>query len=300
VAGLSILDQTTKVSSAELDGAKRTQEELNRLYQQHDISARDIHNILQQITWDASADAKAARSVTGNMPTDIETRVDRACEIVAETLRTATIVQSSSSSSPSSRADAKAKSEDARMLDVGCGFGVLVPHLIKAGVQPSQIFGVDLSPEMIRNAHEMHGTKKNGGPFFASVDFLSDEYRGPKLNHDTDNVVGSAGSCFDSIIFCSSLHDMPDVVGAIKKASLLLRPGGKLVLVHPQGASHVLNQVRSNPALVTRGLPDAKELQRLCTDIDIGLELVVEPASSDSKEEALEGYLAVLQKRRIL
>jgi 2-polyprenyl-3-methyl-5-hydroxy-6-metoxy-1,4-benzoquinol methylase len=35
-----------------------------------------------------------------------------------------------------------------------CGFGVLVPSLTKAGVDQKQIYGVDLSPEMIRNAQE--------------------------------------------------------------------------------------------------------------------------------------------------
>jgi SAM-dependent methyltransferase len=327
VAGLSVLEQATHLSTPELDGAKRAQDELNRLYQQYDISSHNVHNILQQITWNASADAKAARSVTGNMPTEIETRVDRACVIVAKTLRrtaAASATQSSneavekatqsSNEAVETATAAEKEAAEARMLDVGCGFGVLVPHLIKAGVQPSQIFGVDLSPEMIRNAQEMHQNhdrhrSKNAGPTFEAVDFLGDDYRGPppkaSSRSESDNhAPDTGGCCFDSIIFCSSLHDMPDVIGAINKAARLLRPDGTLVIVHPQGASHVLNQVRANPALVTRGLPEAEELQTLCSNTnndaqcDTGLELVVEPASAGSKEEALEGYLAVLQKRR--
>jgi hypothetical protein len=50
---------------------------------------------------------------------------------------------------------------------------------------------------------------------------------------------------FESIIFCSALHDLPDMMGALEKAAKdLLVDGGTMVVLHAQGASHVLNQVR--------------------------------------------------------
>jgi 2-polyprenyl-3-methyl-5-hydroxy-6-metoxy-1,4-benzoquinol methylase len=256
VSTLSILQQIN-LEPQELDGARRAQDELERLYREHDFTQDDLHNVFQKITWDASADAKAARAITGNMPKDIADRVDRACEIVAEAVLAA--------------------GTGGRCLDVGCGFGVLVPSLIKAGITPAQIYGVDLSTEMIRNGREQHR-----GVNFEASDFLKDY-------QDSAEEAG-----FDSIIFCSALHDLPDSVAALKKAASLLRPNGKLVILHAQGASHVAKQVKVNPVLVKRGLPDTEELRAL--DLG-GLELTVEPAKAGSPQETQYGYLAVLENR---
>ena len=244
--GMTVLQQAN-LPTQEMDGANRAQEELDRLMNEHDFTTTDLHNLLQVATWDASADAKAARSVTGNMPIDIERRVQRGCDVVGE-----------------------AVADDGRCLDVGCGFGVMLPYLRKAGVSLKQIHGIDLSPEMIRNAESLNpGASWEAGDFF--------QYQ-PDFK-------------FDSILFCSSLHDLPDPMEALQKAGALLNPGGKIVIIHPQGASHVQNQVRSNPVLVQRGLPSSSEL----SDLD-GLELEIEPAVAKSQQEAKSGYLAVLKK----
>ena len=252
MSSISILDQT-KIPPGDMEGARRAQAELQRLYEEHNLTPNDLHNIFQKITWDASADAKAARSLTGRMPKKIEDRVDKACKIIAEAVESA--------------------GDEGTCLDVGCGFGVLVPSLKKAGVAHNRIYGVDLSPEMIRNAQDLHPDAN-----FEAADFLS--YK-PLSNG------------FDGIIFCSSLHDMPDSIAALKKAEDLLRPNGKIVVVHPQGASHVKMQASSNPVLVKRCLPDAKELCDLCCNLN----LIIEPAAANSREESENGYLAVLQKK---
>jgi len=258
---MSVLQQA-QLPPSDLDGAQRARDELARLYLEHDFTELDLHNALQRITWDASADAKAARAITGTMPKDIADRVDRACEIVAKAV---------SEGDPDG---------EGRCLDVGCGFGVLVKPLTKAGISRKQIVGVDLSSEMIRNAQEQH---PGDDVQFVAADFIN-EYQ--------DDSGG-----FNAVIFCSALHDLPDTVGALKKAASLLRPKGNLVVVHPQGASHVLQQNSANPVLVKRGLPDTDELQSLCQDSSFGLELVIKPAPAGSVQESAEGYLAVLQKK---
>lgn len=249
--GTMTILQQAGLPPEELEGAARAQQELERLYNEHDFTENDLHNIFQQQTWDASADAKTARAIaSGNkMPDDIQQRVDRACEIVA----------------------AAVQNGGGRCLDVGCGFGVLVPHLVKKGVPPEQIVGVDLSPEMIRNAQDLYPEST-----FEAADFL--QYRDDKG--------------FDAVLFCSALHDLPDMTASLKSAASLLRPGGKLVILHAQGASHVLKQVRANPVMVKRGLPLAEELRQTLPDFD----LVVEPVAAGSPQEEEEGYLAVLQK----
>jgi SAM-dependent methyltransferase len=261
---MSILQQSN-IPQSDIDGAKRAQFEFDRICEEHNVTVTDLHNIFQRITWDASADAKAARSLTGAMSPEIAQRVNTACRIIGEALK-------------------ESDHPKPRCLDVGCGFGVLVPHLIEAGgVIRNQIYGVDLSSEMIRNARELNHRDIQ----FTAADFL-EEYCGP---NDDDGM-------FNGIIFCSSLHDLPDPIKALKKAESLLRPCGKIVIVHPQGAGHVNKQVESNPVLVQRGLPDSNELR--CVGEEIGLVLTLAPAKANTPEDLSNGYLAVLQKAKKL
>jgi demethylmenaquinone methyltransferase/2-methoxy-6-polyprenyl-1,4-benzoquinol methylase len=252
MSSLSIMQQAN-IPQRDIEGAKRARAQLETLLQEQALTENDIHNIFQKITWDASADAKAMNAKLGKMPEIIEERVNRACRIIAESVR-------------------KKSRKDGRCLDVGCGHGTLVPNLLRAGIFPNQITGVDLSPEMIRNAKAMHR-----GVNFIDTDFL---------RFDPDQK-------FDAIIFCSALHDLPDVEQSLVKATSLLQPGGKLVLLHAQGAQNVDSQHRANPVLVKRLLPDRDELRVFADKMNLILEL--EPAEPGSDMDEQEGYLAVLK-----
>ena len=247
---MSILQQTN-IPMGEMEGAQRARDQLEAIYKEHNLTPSDIHNIFQEITWDASADAKAARAITGSMPQEIELRVQRVCSAVAD-----------------------AVGSEGRCLDVGCGPGTLVPFLTKAGLTTEQIVGMDLSSEMIRNAKEQH----------PNIEFIAADY----LSFEDEQG-------FDAIVLLSALHDMPDMHAVLAKSACLLRPGGKLLISHPQGASHVLNQARKNRILVKRGLPKTDELNSL----ELGLKLTIEPAGADSHEEGREGYFAVLEKETL-
>jgi 2-polyprenyl-3-methyl-5-hydroxy-6-metoxy-1,4-benzoquinol methylase len=259
---LSLLQQT-QLPPADVEGAKRAQDELQRLYAQHSFSETDVRNFFQQITWDASADAKAAMSITGAMPPSTVQRVERAAALLADAC--------------------VGDNRGYRCLDVGCGYGVMMPFLVKAGFQPSQIVGIDLSPEMIRNARELHPD----GIEFEAVDFVNSSI----------DACDSERTSYGGIVFCSSLHDMPDMNKALQKAISLLRPnGGKLVILHAQGAAHVDKQRMANPVLVPRSLPTAAELRTMSELAGVPLKLVHEPSPSGSAQDADEGYLAVLQR----
>jgi SAM-dependent methyltransferase len=178
-------------------------------------------------------------------------------------------------------------------LDVGCGYGAIVPDLLDAGVRADQIHGLDLSAEMIRNAETMYA---GGGPTFEVASFY-DFKNDPRLSKN-----------IGAIIFCSSLHDLPDIPAAIRHAASLLhqhlatrsasstsslcRPR-YLVLVHAQGAQHVVTQMHANPVLVPRPLPDETELRDLAAQC--GMRLVVAPAAPATPRDVAEGYLAVLE-----
>ena len=257
MASLSV-SQQLQVPERDIEGAKRGRAELESFYEQYDIDAQYMHNIFQKNTWDASADAKAVKASIGTMPAHILERVDKACGIIADSVK-------------------RSGRKEGRCLDVGCGHGTLIPNLTKAGVYANQITGIDLSPEMIRNAKERYR-----GPNFQAIDFLQFDAKDDE---------------YDGIIFCSALHDLPDMKSSLSKASSLLRPEGKIVIVHAQGGGHVISQVKANPVLVNRGLPDKDELKQWAEEMMLDLE--ISPVDALTKEDEEEGYLAVLKKKTL-
>ena len=238
------------------------------LMEDHDISEQDLHNVYQEATWSASADAKATQAdIAGNkMKPELQDRITKACRIAVDA--------------------SQCEDSVGRVLDVGCGHGSIVLSLTEEGLgDPDMYVGVDLSPEMIKAAVERYGSDRNGrtgkGRTFIAADFLRHDFEGE----------------FDAVIFCSALHDMPDMSETIQKAVTLLRIGGKLIIIHAQGAQHVLGQHKANPVMVKRGLPSAQEWEEMiASGDDLKLELDIEPADPRSKREDREGYLAVLTK----
>ena len=244
-------------------------QKLQSIMDEHKLTNIELHNIYQKITWDASADAKATGAdIVGNqMKPEFQERINKACAIAIKA--------------------AGSNGSIGKVLDVGCGHGAIIKSLTNVGLEePDMYVGIDLSSEMIDNAIKRYGAARNGktgkGRTFIAEDFYSYDFEGT----------------FDSVIFCSSLHDLPDMTGAISKASSLLRPnGGKLIVIHAQGAQHVLGQNQANPVMVKRGLPTSLEWAEMINgNSDWGLELECEPADPRSSLEEKEGYLAVLTK----
>ncbi|KAL9185353.1 hypothetical protein ACHAXT_003130 [Thalassiosira profunda] len=268
VAPMTTADFNRLIPPVQVQMADADRKKLEALMEEHNISDNEIHNIYQRITWDASADAKATQAdIVGNkMKPELQERITKALSFVVETTESEGAV--------------------GKILDVGCGHGALVPSLSDAGLkEPDMYHGIDLSPEMIKNAVERYGSARNGrtgkGREFVAGDFLTHYF-------------GDDGT-FDSVLFCSALHDLPDQEAAIAKAASLLRSGGKIVVVHAQGAQHVLGQNQANPILVKRGLPTAAEWSSHSDCWALTLEHA--PADPRSDGDMRDGYLAVLVKR---
>ncbi len=96
-----------------------------------------------------------------------------------------------------------------RVLDVGCGRGVMLAALRDMGWQ---VVGTEVSAEAARHARDHLGIEVH------AVD-LTD------LPHQHSH--------FDAITFWHVLEHLPDAGGAIRRARALLRPGGLLVVAVP-------------------------------------------------------------------
>jgi len=90
-----------------------------------------------------------------------------------------------------------------RVLEVGCGPGVLASKLLGAGVH---LTAIDVSEEEVRAAQE------RGVPAIAS-DFLSFEAAEP----------------FDALLFTRSFHHLSPLSAAVRKTRTLLAPGGLML-----------------------------------------------------------------------
>lgn len=266
IVGMDAEALRQRFTKEEIDHAIANRRSFEEHCEANQIYPHDLQVVMQRLTWDASADAKACRSVTGTMPTTIKNRVTKASEIAYE---------------------AVSNDDDGLVLDVGCGYGVMVPFLKNAGFKAQQIHGVDLSSEMIEHAKNFYPDVARKGKFEA-MDFFAETSNNYKNK-------------YRAVVFCSALHDMPDLRAALLKTKYELldatKPGSRLVIVHAQGASHVLNQNKQNPLLVPRGLPTKSELEEWLCNEEGGpaMKIIQEPAEPKSQAETREGYLAVLE-----
>ena len=97
------------------------------------------------------------------------------------------------------------------ILDIGCGTGELCRALANNG---AEISGIDPSENAIEQAIEQGGGAKYQTATLEEMDF--------------------APHSFDVVIFCTSLHHIPDSDGALQIALELVKSAGKIIIVEPQ------------------------------------------------------------------
>lgn len=103
------------------------------------------------------------------------------------------------------------------VVDVCCGQGVLVKHLLEAGA--GRIHGVDASAKLIAAARQRHGARKT--VTFEVADACSE--------------AAWAEGSFDKAACVMAVHDVPDARALMTNISAALKPGGSLsiVMMHP-------------------------------------------------------------------
>jgi len=133
-----------------------------------------------------------------------------------------------------------------RVLDVGSGTGVLIPHILRAVGEGGWVAALDLSAEMLAIAR--------GKCFPANVGFLQADIQQVPL----------ADQSFDRVICNAAFPHFADERKALAEMIRVLRPSGLLVISHPIGreAVNALHRDAGEAVAGDRVLPGA-EMRRL-------------------------------------
>jgi ubiquinone/menaquinone biosynthesis C-methylase UbiE len=118
------------------------------------------------------------------------------------------------------------------VLDVGTGVGVLIP-LIQP-YQPGAVLACDVAENMLQR--------------------VQDKYPAVRTYHADITLLDLASASVDAIFMNGMYGNIADKPAACGNAARMLRPGGRLVVSHPEGRSFV-DQLRAASDLFIESLP---------------------------------------------
>lgn len=143
-----------------------------------------------------------------------------------------------------------------KILDVGCGTGLLVPYLWPKVGKEGNIVGIDLSPGMIKIAREK---------------FLPDLH--PNLEFRIADILNFQSPPYDRVISYNSFAHLSAKRKAIAHMANLLIRGGILIIAHSLGRETLNELHRSIPGPISRDLlPPAKRVANYFTQANLLLE----------------------------
>jgi len=137
-----------------------------------------------------------------------------------------------------------------RVLDVGCGTGVLFPHILKKIGLAGELVAVDCAAEMIKTASEKFCAVKNIIYKIAYVEELDD-----------------ASSSFDAVIAFAMFPHVENKLSALQKFRLLLKETGRLYIFHLSDTAS-LNKFHSSLSSPVRCdmMPDKDAIEGIMKD----------------------------------
>jgi 2-polyprenyl-6-hydroxyphenyl methylase/3-demethylubiquinone-9 3-methyltransferase len=112
---------------------------------------------------------------------------------------------------------ARARLQDARVLDVGCGGGLLSEALAQAG---ARVTAIDLAPNLLKVAR-LHGLE------------TAQQQPGIKVDYremPVERLAEEQPASFDAITCMEMLEHVPEPFSIIHACASLLKPGGRLFL----------------------------------------------------------------------
>lgn len=143
-----------------------------------------------------------------------------------------------------------------RVLDAGCGTGVLAPYLLKRTAE--EIIGVDFAEQMIHRAEQ--------------------KYQADNLHFVCADVLKGGLGRFDLIVCYSMFPHFPDKPAAIGTLAGMLHDGGRLAILHSQGreAINSLHMEASDMTVQEARLAPPEQFYRWVTGAGLRLESLVD------------------------
>ena len=132
------------------------------------------------------------------------------------------------------------------VLDVGTGVGVLIP-LIQS-YQPSAVLACDVAEKMLQRVQDKYPLVRTYSLGIASLDLAS--------------------TSVDAVFMNGMYGNIADKPAACRNAARMLRPGGRLVVSHPEGRTFV-DQLRETSDLFIESLPTKEEFEALLGLLDL-------------------------------
>jgi SAM-dependent methyltransferase len=151
-----------------------------------------------------------------------------------------------------------------RVLDVGCGTGVLVPHLARVLPAGARTVELDFARQMVRESLQTHGGSGVAG-------LCADARRLP-----------FATGVFDAVLCFSVLPHIGDAGSLMGELLRVLRPGGSL------GICHAMNSAQLNALHAVIGGPVGDD--HLAPAAEVGETLRLAGAGSVCAEESPGWY----------
>ena len=126
---------------------------------------------------------------------------------------------------------------DHRILDLGCGPGVLVPYLLEKMSQNSRLVEMDYAPEMIEANKNLNRDKR--------ISF--------ECAHVMDMPFEKA--FFDRVICFACFPHFQDQQGAVKAIARVLKPEGRLVIAHLLSSDEIASHHKGHTPVSEDRLP---------------------------------------------
>jgi len=142
------------------------------------------------------------------------------------------------------------KRQPSRILDIGCGTGVLVPHLRKLCPNASLV-ELDFSSEMLVVNRNKHGE--------SAIEYCCNAIESAPFPDET----------FDAILCFNALPHF-NIEGSLCKSAALLKPKGRIAIGHLKNSDE-LNAFHSalNGPVAHDHLPAATELSKMLADLGL-------------------------------
>jgi ubiquinone/menaquinone biosynthesis C-methylase UbiE len=145
-----------------------------------------------------------------------------------------------------------------RVLDAGCGSGVLVPMIGERITRTGMLYEVDFAERMIEVNRRMHPAE--------NIRFIVSDAAEVPLDADSCDVV----LCF------ACFPHFADQQKTLKSLARLLKEDGTLAVVHFESSEGINRHHRSNPAVAGDCLPDREGMLGVFREASLEIDLFID------------------------